>query len=767
MNNGIFTQNLSTILIFLFALNVSQAQDCDNDRCIDVVQTITPNPTDMNCGISPIFIDGCLTDATPETVITECGADQYPTVWYKVRVDATAAQLQTTVTTSGTWQAVWAIYHGDCDSLVLLSGNSSVQDSIPCSNSDSNAGLHSVKIVKGVTTYWIAVTGIGVTDNPDFSLGIATISDCISCIGDPGCAPEAEWEITNRSSDRALDDPKFCQGEEVTVCVTFDYNASETGVDWFHGLIPDFGPGWDIKAFDPEAIVLSPGGGEWRDISDTSCAPMITEQMHLLCTYTDSLTGRLVLCNTGCQSCPCSGPLLLGSVLPSGWFWSQTGGEGCDNDCRPSTNHGIGSVVVSINFCIDLKVKEFDSNADCIKNRNLRFNFQTTSDGVTGCWNDPVAECKLDYAQIGPNWEIDCSENMYVSAGISGTSVEICSQESTDFEIFIKDGGDDDIHVTFINNPFISGQKNHIFYGGEGTIADILTNNADTTQIAYYIARIKEESIDCTIKTDTFAVFVHPNININIAPYISCSDSIVNAFIEPTVQGGTGNLQFLWSTGEITSSIQVITGISAEYQVTITDEIGCSAEEKAFVQVIKSNESISILFYNIPSCSQSSVNLEIETALIDPSINAVFRLLDCAGNQVMNDTILYVNTNIEGVFVGVNYITNNCFRLETNVSDCISLSDSIVISCISSTVDNTGKSISIIPNPTTGVLTIMNDGKQSISSLKIFNALGLVSTLQYDTSSQVDISHLPNGVYFLNIQFMDGSLSTHRVILVK
>jgi hypothetical protein len=37
-------------------------------------------------------------------------------------------------------------------------------------------------------------------------------------------------------------------------------------VDWFHGLIPDFGPGWDLDAFDPEAIVVSPGGAEWADV---------------------------------------------------------------------------------------------------------------------------------------------------------------------------------------------------------------------------------------------------------------------------------------------------------------------------------------------------------------------------------------------------------------------------------------------------------------------------------------------------------------------
>jgi len=767
MDIKIFTKKTLLFTVLLFSITINQAQDCNEDKCRSLIQTITPNPTDPNCSISPKIINGCLTDATPETIITECGADQYPTVWFKVLVDAKAQQLQTTVTTLGSWQAVWSVYYGDCDSLILVTGSFDTQNPIPCSNSDANVGLHSVNIEEGVRTYWIAVSGIGIIDNTDFSLGVATLSNCISCIGEVGCEPIAKWEITNRSSNRSLDDPKFCQGEEVTVCVSFDYDASQTGVDWFHGLIPDFGPGWDMTAFDPTAITISPEGGEWLEMSDSNCAPIITEQMPLLCTYTDSLTGRLVLCNTGCQSCPCTGPLPKGSALPSGWFWSQPGGAGCDNDCSPSTNYGIGSVVVSINFCIDLKVKTFDAETDCFNNRNLRFNFQTTSDGVTGCWNDPVAECLRDYAQIGPNWEIDCSQSLNVNAGISGNAVEICSHESAGLALFLENGSNEIIEVYFLNNPHIFGQKIHTFNSGQGAIDDNLVNTSDTTQILYYIAKIKEESIDCIIKSDTFAVIVHPNINVNILPYVSCSDSIVTTIIEPDVHGGTGKLQFLWSTGDTTQNIFVTTDESAEYQITITDDIGCTNVEKAFIQIINSDDHAANLSYILPSCDQTTLDIAIDATQIDTTLSAIYRLVDCDGNLVMMDTIPYITSNPDGVFSGVDYIANNCFRLETNVSSCTFLSDSIMISCISSTLDNTIKQVTLIPNPTTGLLTIRNNGKQSITTVKIINALGVSSTLPYDQSSQVDISFLTNGVYFLNIEIMDGSHSTHKVILVK
>jgi len=55
-------------------------------------------------------------DANPENGVTQCGAVEYPTVWFKVAVDNGAVQLGTAVHVSGSWHPVWAIYSGSCDS---------------------------------------------------------------------------------------------------------------------------------------------------------------------------------------------------------------------------------------------------------------------------------------------------------------------------------------------------------------------------------------------------------------------------------------------------------------------------------------------------------------------------------------------------------------------------------------------------------------------------------------------------------------------------
>ncbi|HMU04171.1 MAG TPA: hypothetical protein PJ990_11120, partial [Saprospiraceae bacterium] len=662
--------------------------------CIDVVETIIPNPTDANCGaVTPVFVTGCIIDATPETIITTCGADKLPTVWFKVIVDAEAVQLQTTVTTSGTWQPVWSIYYGDCTAPILLDGGGPGKPSNPCSNSDGNEFIHSVGVVEDIETYWIAVSGmVEIDDDPNFTLGVTTLAGCVSCLGDAGCGPEAEWEVKERSSDRPLDDPKFCPGEEVTICVNFAYDASETGSNWLHGIIPDFGPGWDMVNFDGGNITSNIGIPTWISKENTSCTPTIQEQMPFLCTYTDPLTGRLVLCNTGCQACPCTGPLLLGSGLPSGWFWNTPGGVGCESDCRPSTNYGIGSQAVDINFCVDLKVRELNNAEDCIRNRSLRFNFQTTSDGVTGCWNDPIAECKLDYAQIGPNWEIDCA----TIPNVIGQNLEVCSNEPLNLEIFTEDGSGLDIEVISQNNPFVSGQKNYIITGGSGIINDTLINNTDNDQFVFYFVKALDPSIECGNTINTFEVRVHPSIRFENNDIVACNDTIIMTTINPTVSGGTGDLSYVWSTGDTTQNIIVTTDSTVIYSVTITDEIGCNTIEKPSIFIFNNGESIANLSFSPPSCNQHTVDIGIESIINNSSSNVSYRLLDCAGNQVMNDTLPYIAINAEGVFLDVDYITNNCFQLEATLSNCVTLSDSIIISCISSTLDNTIKQVTLI-----------------------------------------------------------------------
>ncbi|MBK9255210.1 MAG: T9SS type A sorting domain-containing protein [Saprospiraceae bacterium] len=364
--------------------------------------------TNVICDLSyPVVVSSDLTKGVDNLNLLPCPTAGPKVVWIKFAIDPAAVWIQTKVYTIGNWTPVWSI-HADveCENPDWLE---TAPDGIrPCSNSDKNKFIHTVKRVPGVSTYYMAIGADKIADIPDFNVEIWTTADCFSCIGNAGCEPAAEWSVVSRSSGKELDDPEFCQGEEVRFCFSFLYDASETGVDWFHALFPSFGSGWDMNYFNPASVQAFPAGAEWIDQNDINCRAKSNEILPFLCTYTDPLTGLLKLCNTQCEPCPCNGPLPADSFLPSGWFWNTNGGAGCENTCAPHTRYGIGSVVTNINICMDLKVRTFENAQQASEGRNLRINFHTTSDGVTGCWNDPAAECKRDYAQIGPDWKVSC-----------------------------------------------------------------------------------------------------------------------------------------------------------------------------------------------------------------------------------------------------------------------------------------------------------------------------------------------------------------------
>lgn len=762
------------LTIFLLAVNSSEitAQICNFDRCIDVSQTIGPTFTDANCGaFQTINTSGCMTDAHPETILTQCGANQYPTIWFKVLVDNAAFQLGTAISVAGSWDPVWAIYAGSCDNLTLVTG--SINSQLPCSNSDQNNNVHTVGVLQNIQTYYIAVSAIGIIDNPNFTLTVWTTANCVSCIGEAGCNPLAIWSVQSRSSNRDLNDPKFCPGEEATICVNFQYDATQTGVDWFHGLIPDFGSGWDMTAFNPEEVTINPVGGVWHDEKIDSCAPRTTEQIPYLCTYNDPVTGVLKLCHTGCQACPCAGPILADSPLPGGWFWSTPGGPGCTNDCSPATKYGIGIAVVNIYFCVQLKVKEFTDSNSCHNQRSLHFNFQTTSDGVTGCWNDPIAECKLDFAQIGPNWEVDCA----TSPAIIGNNDEICDQGITQIRLTNADSDTDVvIEVQALPNANVSGENDHYFEGGEGTIADTLINNSDTMQTIMYVAHSKKPGFECSSRTDTFSVVIYPQLKVVFDPVVLCSDTVESVLLNPAVTGGTGNYTgntspftsgYSWSTGEVTDVIEVPSLPGSTYLVTVCDDKGCCSTNGITLKKFNDTIEDAKLSYSTPTCDKNSVDLNIEGITIDSFQGIIFRLLDCKGDVILHDSIPYVIESKVGSFKDVKYQEKNCFILETSYMGCITWSDTLVIECINSVYNHKILPVSIIPNPTSGIFTIKNESKNEISSVKLTNILGVSFPLLPNDVNQLDISFLPEGVYFLTIEYTDSSKSGYRVIKIR
>ena len=579
-----------------FSIMIEELNQCPlSETCADATNITTIGPIDPSCStVSNVSIPGCLEAACPETTIANCGMDQLPTVWFQIQTTSNQGLLSTTVSTGGSWQPIWSVYYGGCAGLTPIATIVPPPGTgVLCSIDNPNPNVHAVPVINGENNYWIAVSGQGVIDDPNFVLSISQLAGCISCIGSAGCAPSASWTVTQRSSTRPLNDPFFCQGEDVRFCVNFTYDPTGSVAEWIHAIIPDFGPGWDLDVFNPSSITLSPGNPTWQSEDAGFCAPRISETMPFLCTYIDPVTGKIKLCNAQCQSCPCSPPLMAGSALPSGWYWISNGGSGCINDCRPQTHWGLpgSSSPTNINFCLNMKVRTFDTEAECNQNRSLRFSFQTTSDGVSGCWQDAF-ECKFDYAQIGPNWQIDCDR----PPQIISQDRELCVGGLTNIQLSNDEGASNVvIIVTPIPNPNVTGANNHTFTGGSGVINDNLQNSTSAIQIQQYEAYAQVPGFICPSPLDTITVTLYPQLLVNFPEYALCPENEFGQNVVPNVSGGSGvytgtSVPFVpgyqWSHGPTTQSISVMPTSTTSYTVTVTDDKGCSNVGTAIVQVL-------------------------------------------------------------------------------------------------------------------------------------------------------------------------------------
>jgi hypothetical protein len=73
-------------------------------------------------------------------------------------------------------------------------------------------------------------------------------------------------------------------------------------------------------------------------------------------------------------------------------------------------------------------------------------------------------------------------------------------------------------------------------------------------------------------------------------------------------------------------------------------------------------------------------------------------------------------------------------------------------------------SVFVAPNPVTDKMNI--SAKDMIQTISVYNNLGQVVLKQEvnSTQSQLDLGSMTEGVYFISVQFKDGSKATRKVV---
>jgi len=70
----------------------------------------------------------------------------------------------------------------------------------------------------------------------------------------------------------------------------------------------------------------------------------------------------------------------------------------------------------------------------------------------------------------------------------------------------------------------------------------------------------------------------------------------------------------------------------------------------------------------------------------------------------------------------------------------------------------------VSPNPTTGILNILNTSKSIIEKVVVTNVLGKQVIQTRVNNNQIDISNLSNGVYFVNLIAKNGDKTSYKIV---
>jgi len=405
---------INSCLVFfspLFITTNALAQPClENDDCanaIDIPNVISGNP--YTC------VTGCNLFAAPEIMDNSCQIGLYPTVWYKATLDSLADALNIYVNSEDFDQPVISLFKSEsgCDVLVpvnLAGGNMSC-----VIGTDGRAQAIGTPAINSAT-YYIAVsshTSIG----GDFDLCIYTSSNSFACVKDRNIM------VVARSNGGPLEGP-FDPRETVSICMNVnEYTAAGNGCQWFQGIIPVFGNGWDPSSFDslgqPYNVTVNGnpinqagnglyGASTWTWTDSTSYHH---DNPNITIIDLDG-NGRIEMCNSKYETdCPaigvvggCCGPCwdsLPGEYLPAGWFSYGINGTCMDPGPPIRVDWGDGNTCGAgmgpWQFCFDLVTRDVPDCMGDSTRRDLSLGFYTFADGEIGSWTGGASVCARDH----------------------------------------------------------------------------------------------------------------------------------------------------------------------------------------------------------------------------------------------------------------------------------------------------------------------------------------------------------------------------------
>lgn len=574
-----------------FTLCVQEIAPCfTNDICPEA--TLIPNVISDQAFVC---VDGCNLFADPETFNNGCAIGQFSTVWFQVPTDGSATLMNIQVTSDDFDAPTISLFQQvtDCTDLQPIGLTQSNLACIVGSNGEAEALATDVGSSE---IYYIAVSSLNSVGG-NFEICVNTISVASACVIDRNI------EITARSFGGPLEGP-FLPGEVISVCMNVNsYTAIGNGCQWFQGLVPVFGNGWDPASFDAGGQPLNAtvngnpigqagnglyGASTWDWFDDVGY-----HHTNIFYQVGDiDGNGTVDMCNILYDpDCPdyggitggCCGPCWddPGTTLPPGWFAYGINGT-CGTPGPPigvdwGDGNTCGCCMGPWEFCFDLTVRDYPECLEDASTMDLSLGFFTFADGEVGSWTGGASVCALDQpAKITlPMCCTELEEDQEILD-------PICSG---DVMVYVVDRPGVDYWEWTVEPTLVGGATPG--EGPPGTIViNTLTNDTEDPEVVIYTF-LGFAGGACPVFELTVEIEVFPDISLVLDPLVLCATPTQPYVFGPEVTGGTGNYMYQWSPGgETTPTITVANPTNGTtYVVTVTDDIGCSSTTSMMITV--------------------------------------------------------------------------------------------------------------------------------------------------------------------------------------
>lgn len=572
----------------------SEPNETDFEICVDEIPPCFMNDVcEMATPIDPVVsdqaficVDGCNLFADPEGVNNNCGIGDFSTVWFQVNTDGNATLMNINVQSDDFDAPTITLFQsisGDCSNIQNVG---LTQSNLACITGSQGEAEALGSNVGANQTYYIAVSSLNSVGG-EFTICVNTISQASACVS------SSQIQITGRSGGGPLTGP-FFPGETVSICMNVNsYTAAGNGCQWFQGMIPIFGNGWDPSSFDAngQPIGATVNGNNMGVAGNGLYGASTWDWFDGVGYHHDNIffqvgdldgNGTVEMCNILYDvNCPnlggitggCCGPCWAnaGDPLPPGWFAYGINGT-CPTPGPPISvdwgdGNSCGGGMGPWHFCFDLNVRDYP---DCLTDQttmDLSLGFFTTADGETGSWIGGPSVCALDQP-LSLGLPMCCS--LLTEEEQEGEP--ICSGSPFVYSIDVP--GVDFWTWTFAGGGDVTGGSDG--QGGPGTlIIATLFNNGSTTGIGEYTF-LGFAGGACPVYRIVLTVDVYAQIMATLDPLVMCSTPTNPYIIGPDVTGGSGAYDYIWSNSEITPTISIGNPTAGTtYTVTVSDDVGC------------------------------------------------------------------------------------------------------------------------------------------------------------------------------------------------